>query len=795
MACSPCVEMSRLLWIAFHQASNMSNSTPASAPSITAITKLGIIGGSSFLESHFLSTFSPLTLSTPFGLCRLLVNSAANVYYVQRHAANPDVDYSPPHLINTRAILSALKTLGCSTIIAFGSVGSLNRSLPVGTLVIPDDFFDLTLKPVSFYDYSKQGHIGGSAFTESLRKEVISVLTAANLSVNLVDNGCYAQTVGPRFESAAEIKLLALQCDVVGMTCAHEAILAREIGLNYSLICMVDNYANGLNKEAISYEEFHAGVKKNQGIMDKVLGLIMNNFAPNLSATNNSTKDSNANDRMSDSELKKDHNQRTVADTIIHARYIVQVEPDAVLENSAVVILNGQIIDILPSTTVNSKYSAQNVEYHTESALLPGFINCHTHVGMTLLRGYADDYCLHDWLNHHIWPVEAKFTNPEFVRDSTKLAIAEMLRGGTTTFNDMYFFPEVITDLADKTGVRAVIGLIMLDFPSSYAKNLDEYIEKGQKLRNRYLNHPRIQFSLAPHAPYTVSDDSWAKIHQLQLEAQQNNNSGYKIHTHLHETKSEVEHSEQGINSNSKHRSEHNLRPLMNFDRMKLMNSQLICVHMTQLNEQDIGVLERTGASVVHCPSSNMKLASGFCPVHNLNERKINVALGTDSSASNNALDMWIEMRTAALIAKGSTYNAEALPASEALKLATINGARTLGLEEVTGSITVGKQADLQLVHLENLELVPMYDLVSHLVYSAGRSNVTDVWVAGKKLVSNKKLLSLEQNQIIATSKIWQEKIMDFRAGQSTGKKRAREPTSIPAVAEAPASAIAQNIK
>ncbi len=738
---------------------------------------LGLIGGSSFLESQALAAFRPVHVITSYGRCILHTNADRSIYFVQRHAADPDHPYSPPHLINKQAIIAALHSLGVHMIIAFGSVGALKRSIPVGSLMIPDDFLDITLKPVSMFEYSKAGHLGPS-LDPQLRSSLFSVLKYRGF--HPLPSGVYAQSVGPRFESAAEIRLLALQGDIVGMTCAHEAILAQEMKIRYGVICMVDNVANGLAEKAISYEEFHAGVKKNLSTMENVLDTILKHYSPSADAIQKFYSVHGEPSLGQKPALELHHGNskivptsvaRIPVDSIIHAKFIIPVVPeDSVLIDHCVVVRDGKIVALLPSSMVHSQYSATHTEYHNSSTLLPGFINCHTHTGMTLLRGYADDYCLHDWLNHHIWPAEAKFVTPEFVEDSAMLAVAEMLKSGTTCFNDMYFYPDIITRVADRTGMRGVMGIVILEFPSSYASNADDYIAKGAALRKNYQNHERIQFAWAPHAPYTVSEGTWSKVQRLQEENQSKKGTaeftGSKIHTHVHETKAEVEDSVNGTPSSSRHLSDHKCRPLSNLDRLGLIHSDSILVHMTQLDESDFKILEQKKSSVVHCPSSNMKLASGFCPVHELQSRNINVTLGTDSSASNNGLDMWNEIRFAALLGKSVAKNPEAIPAIKALKMATINGARALGLDSHTGSIEVGKFADFQVVSLDNLELIPIYDLIPHLVYAGSSRHVTDVWVAGIRIIENRRFTQINEREIFDRTIVWQNRLRQFRVGR-----------------------------
>jgi 5-methylthioadenosine/S-adenosylhomocysteine deaminase len=419
----------------------------------------------------------------------------------------------------------------------------------------------------------------------------------------------------------------------------------------------------------------------------------------------------------------------THIDTLLQARWLIPINPARdCLEHHTIAIDDGRIVDILPDDQAILQYSAKNHIAYPEHALMPGMINCHTHAAMSLFRGLADDLALMDWLQNHIWPAEQKWVNEAFVHTGTELAIAEMLRCGTTCFNDMYFYPDVSARVARRVGIRACIGLIVLDFPTVWASNADEYIEKGTALRDLYRDDALIRTAFAPHAPYTVSDAPLQKIRTLADELD------VPVHMHVHETEFEVA---DAVKQSGK-------RPLQRLQELDMLSPNLLAVHMTQLLDSEITALAAAGSHVVHCPESNLKLASGFCPVAKLLAAGVNVALGTDGAASNNDLDMFGEMRTAALLAKGVANDATALPAHQALEMATINGARALGIDSFTGSLEVGKQADIIAVDLSAIETTPMFDPISHLVYCTGRNQVSDVWVAGKHLMKQRVLTSLD---------------------------------------------------
>jgi len=426
-------------------------------------------------------------------------------------------------------------------------------------------------------------------------------------------------------------------------------------------------------------------------------------------------------------------------DTLINARWIIPVEPhEVILEDHALVIHEGNILDILPQQQAQEKYQATQQEDLSKHAIVPGFINAHTHVAMTLFRGIADDLPLMDWLENHIWPLEKKWVNEAFVRDGTDLAIAEMLRGGTTCFNDMYFFPEITAHQCIKHGIRANIGLIMIDFPTAWANGPEQYMEKGLALHEELRHQPLIRTPFAPHAPYTVSDEPLRQISMLADEL------NLPIHMHVHETLFEVSQGE---------------RPLKHLHELGLINPAFIAVHMTQLTNSEITKFAQSGAHIVHCPESNLKLASGFCPVQKCLDAGINVALGTDGAASNNDLDMLGEMRTAALLAKGVAQDASAVTAATALRMATLNGAKALGIEDITGSLTIGKTADICAIDLSDIETQPLYNAISQIVYSASPHQVSDVWVAGKQCLKNKQLTTLNIQDLKIKVAQWQHKL------------------------------------
>lgn len=431
-------------------------------------------------------------------------------------------------------------------------------------------------------------------------------------------------------------------------------------------------------------------------------------------------------------------------DLMIEARWVVPVEPHAVvLENHAVVVQGERVAALLPIAEARVAYAPRERIELGEHVLIPGLVNSHTHNPMTLLRGLADDLPLMVWLQQHIWPAEAKVMGTEFVRDGVELAVAEMLRGGTTCANENYFFPDVIGATYRKLGFRAVVGLPVIEFPTAWAKSQDEYFERAGEVHDSFRGDHLISTAFAPHAPYTVSDESFERIRVLsdQLDI--------PVHLHTHETAHEVE----------EEKARSGLRPFQRLQKLGLVNDRLIAVHMTQLTDGEIAACAAAGVSVVHCPESNLKLASGFCPAEKLRAAGVNLALGTDGCASNNDLDMFGEMRTAALLAKAVAGDAAAFDAAFALRAATLNGAKAIGLEAKIGSIEAGKQADFAAVRLGDLETQPLFHVISQLVYATGRHQVSDVWIAGKRKLAARELVGMDVAAILERTRAWRERI------------------------------------
>jgi 5-methylthioadenosine/S-adenosylhomocysteine deaminase len=433
------------------------------------------------------------------------------------------------------------------------------------------------------------------------------------------------------------------------------------------------------------------------------------------------------------------------ADTLIHPGWIVTVDSDnRVLRDHSLAISGGRIAAVAPTPAMREEIVARETLELPGHALIPGLINAHTHAAMTLLRGLADDLPLMTWLSAHIWPAEQRWVSEEFVHDGTQLALLEMLRSGTTCFNDMYFFPEVTARAAAAAGMRACVGLIVIDFPSAWADDAGDYLHKGLEVHDQFRDHPLIRTAFAPHAPYTVGTEPLQRIATLAEELD------IPIHMHVHETRDEIIQSLQA----------HGKRPLARLQELGLLSPRLLAVHMTQLLSEEIPLLAANGVQVLHCPESNLKLASGASPVEELLlPAGVNCALGTDGAASNNDLDMFGEMRCAALLAKGQTRNASALPAPMVLRMATINGAKALGIDAETGSLEPGKSADLVAVDLDRPETQPLYNPVSQLVYACSRDQVRHLWIAGRHLLRDRQPTSLDYAEILAKTRIWRERL------------------------------------
>lgn len=592
----------------------------------------------------------------------------------------------------------------------------------------------------------------------------------------------YVQTRGPRFETRAEIRQIKQFGDVVGMTAGDEATMACELGIPYVMLCIVDNLAHGIGKtddSIASMENFKQAQRVNLMRTERAVLVALEALRGGVSIVPSLSRQLSA----------------YACETLIFAKYVATVNDDNVVLHDGMIAINdvGEIIGVhslsgnmhvtdtsASSSTSTSKtspltppppYRARNIHRFPDGMIIPGLINAHTHAAMALMRGFGDDLHLTDWLVTKIWPAEARCVSKNYVRDGTIMAIEEMIAGGTTTFHDLYFFPNEIQLVAETLGIRAVVGQVIIEFPSAMAKDGDDYLrqmqENLQKQKERQeeqtarstLAPTLVTLSVTPHAPYSVSEQHMIECKALALTY------GVPFHTHLHECEEEINASVALDKKNGFcHRCDFPGRPLEQLHRLGLLDETCSFAHMTQLTEEEIILLSEKKCSVVHCPSSNMKLASGFCPVARLQYHGVNVALGTDGAASNNSLDMIAEMKLAALLGKGVAKSAMAVSAKTALRMATINGAKALGLDKVCGSIEVGKRADVVVLDFCNQNSCrPVFDPISTLVYASNRACVRNVWIDGKlkldggvRVVSDAGDIKTDEASLRSTAERWQ---------------------------------------
>ncbi|WP_168012956.1 TRZ/ATZ family hydrolase [Halomonas salinarum] len=413
------------------------------------------------------------------------------------------------------------------------------------------------------------------------------------------------------------------------------------------------------------------------------------------------------------------------------------------LEDHAIAIDGGYLLGPWPIADAAQHVRPARTLRLKHHALLPGLINAHNHAGMSLMRGFADDLPLMTWLNEHIWPVESAHVNPEFVAAGTRLACAEMLASGTTTFADMYLAPEAVIPVVEEAGMRAQLCTPLIDFPTPWSQDFESGVRQTEVLKAHLSDHPLISLAFGPHAPYTVGDTSLARLREAR------DSLGLPIQMHVHETFDEVK---QGLANDGK-------RPLRRLYDAGLLGSHFQAVHMTQVDDEDLALLRETETAVIHCPQSNLKLASGFCPVARLQKAGITVGLGTDGAASNNDLDMFDEVKTAALLAKGVSGDASALPAMAALAMATRESARALDMAKRRGQLSEGFDADLIAVNLEALNTVPVHHPASAVAYALQSRQVTHAWVAGDARLHDGELVGIDRQALLTEARQF-ERIM-----------------------------------
>jgi 5-methylthioadenosine/S-adenosylhomocysteine deaminase len=430
---------------------------------------------------------------------------------------------------------------------------------------------------------------------------------------------------------------------------------------------------------------------------------------------------------------------------------------DILIKNALLLTVNGQmevydsgsvgiqsgIITFIGKTETTDP-EADNVIDACGNIVMPGLINAHTHSPMSVFRGMADDIALFDWLNNYIWPVEKEFVTEENIELASELSIAEMIKSGTTAFNDMYFYSDVTARVAERIGIRAVLGEAVIDIPDPVYKVAEHHwkttAENGKK-------SGLITTSIVPHSPYSCSEDLLKHIKQISKK------TGILVHTHISETANEVEHIQR----------KYGMTPVGFLDDINFLDGNTVAVHCVELTDTDIEILAKNNVKIVHCPQSNLKLASGIARVVDMVKAGLTIALGTDGPASNNSLDMFAEMKMAGILHKGIKKDPTVISAAEVIKMATINGAAALGLDKITGSIEIGKKADIIIIDSNSLHMTPMYDPYSALVYSANGSDVDTVIIEGKIVMKNKVLINIDETSLKHKANILSEKIKEFK--------------------------------
>ena len=415
-----------------------------------------------------------------------------------------------------------------------------------------------------------------------------------------------------------------------------------------------------------------------------------------------------------------------------------------VIPDGGIAISQGRIVAIGPRAEIERDYSSRQRVNATGKVITPGLINGHTHIPMVLFRGLADDLDLQEWLTKYIFPAEARNVTEEFVRVGARLGLAEMIRGGTTTYCDMYYFEDAIADETAKAGVRGVLGETLIDFPVADNKTNAEGMAYVEKFVTRWKGNDLIIPAVAPHAPYTVSEEHLKAVRAFS------DRTGAPIVTHISETKKELDDSVKAKGAS----------PVAYLDRIGFLNNRVIAAHMVWPQGTDIDILKRRGVGVVHNPQSNMKLASGVAPVPKMLSMGLFVGLGTDGAASNNDLNMWEEMDTVAKLHKVFTGDPKVISAQEAFELATIRGAEALHLDKEIGSLEKGKRADILIIDRDTLNQIPLYNLYSDLVYATKASDVESVIINGRIVMRNRRLLTLNETAVKNDARAFRDKIL-----------------------------------
>jgi 5-methylthioadenosine/S-adenosylhomocysteine deaminase len=437
--------------------------------------------------------------------------------------------------------------------------------------------------------------------------------------------------------------------------------------------------------------------------------------------------------------------RKIIVDLIVRGGTVVTMDGTRrVIANGGVAIKGGRIVAVDSTAAIDRQFAAREIVNATGKVVIPGLINGHTHVPMVLFRGLADDLDLQEWLTKYIFPAEAKNVNEEFVRVGTRLGLAEMIRSGTTTYCDMYYFEDAIADETFKAGMRGVLGETVIDFPVADNKTNEQAMAYVEKFVSHWKGNALIVPAIAPHAPYTVSEDHLKAVRAFS------DRTGAPIVTHISETKREVDDSIKAKGAS----------PVDYLNRIGFLNNRVIAAHMVWPSEAELALLKKLGVGIVHNPQSNMKLASGVAPVPEMLKENMPVGLGTDGAASNNDLNMWEEMDTAAKLHKLISKDPKVLTAEEAFEMATLRGARALHLEKEIGSIEKGKRADLAIVDLDDLNQTPFYNIYSELVYATKASDVRTVIVEGRVIMRDRRLLTLNEETIKADARRFRERII-----------------------------------
>ncbi len=434
----------------------------------------------------------------------------------------------------------------------------------------------------------------------------------------------------------------------------------------------------------------------------------------------------------------------------VHALVVTMDGEKQIWHDGALLVRDGKIADVGNASNMIKMYPEENRQDMDGAVIMPGLVNTHTHAPMSFFRGLADDLPLMTWLNKYIWPIEKSMIDEDFIRWGVRLAMLEMLASGTTLFSDMYFFEDVMAEEVTSAGMRALLGEGVIDFPTPDSKTPDEQLEHLERLFKKYHGSDSIRISVCAHSPYTCSSDLLTKTKKFARRMKA------RYHIHVAETKGE-----QGAVKEARE----NESPAAYLDRLGILDENTIAAHSVWLSDEDIEIYKNRGVSVSHNPSSNLKLGSGIAPIPAMMKAGVNVTLGTDGAASNNSLNMFNEMRLASLIHKGVTLDPEVCGAYSILEAATINGAKALGLDDVTGSLEIGKQADFIVVSMERAGMRPLYDPVSHLVYSASAEDVKKVYVDGKLLYRDGEYFTLNKDEIFEAADAMAKRIRDAVKG------------------------------